>query len=326
MRCKNDARLFYGQSAAIRTKAMYTGDFIEQQQTINSFTNITGNEKQTENATKPLLIGDIMKIRKNTKQKGRTKNTLQNGTQVFNLFARGNPFSIIEENKNVKLIPRQKTCAVVGNSGILLNSSCGDEINSNDFVIRCNIPEIEGFSRDVGNKTNVTNINLTRVQDIYKYAKEDSDSPYLIDNFRYLNNTILWTLGSHRTRRPKRLVYSVKYLKSKFDLNFQVAYTEGKQNYTEILSAMKFKKSPTAGMLTIGVAVCLCDKVSVYGFYPFPAGPDGRFVPYHYFGEFTNITAGSFKTRHGYNQEYLILQKWHQEGLINFVSGSCTKV
>ncbi|XP_006824351.1 CMP-N-acetylneuraminate-poly-alpha-2,8-sialyltransferase-like [Saccoglossus kowalevskii] len=155
----------------------------------------------------------------------------------------------------VHRIPRQKTCAVVGNSGILLNSSCGDEINSNDFVIRCNIPEIEGFSRDVGNKTNVTNINLTRVKDIHK--------------------------------------------------------------------AMEFKKAPTAGMLTIGVAVCLCDKVSVYGFYPFPAGPDGRFVPYHYFGEFTNITAGSFKTRYGFHQEYLILQKWHQEGLINFVFGSC---
>ncbi|XP_006820536.1 CMP-N-acetylneuraminate-poly-alpha-2,8-sialyltransferase-like [Saccoglossus kowalevskii] len=225
----------------------------------------------------------------------------------------------------VHRIPRQKTCAVVGNSGILLNSSCGDEINSNDFVVRCNIPEIEGFSRDVGNKTNVTNINLTRVKDIHQYAKKNSDSPNFIDNFRYLNNTILWTLGSSRTKRTKNLVYSVKYLKSKFNLNFQVAYTEGEQSYSHILRAMKFKKAPTGGMLTIGVAVCLCDKVSVYGFYPFPAGPDGRFVPYHYFGEFTNITAGSFKTRHGYNQEYSILQKWHQEGLLNFVSDTCTK-
>ncbi|XP_035695132.1 CMP-N-acetylneuraminate-poly-alpha-2,8-sialyltransferase-like [Branchiostoma floridae] len=67
----------------------------------------------------------------------------------------------------LKLLPEESplkgrhfnTCAVVGNSAVVLNSSCGQDIDSMDFVIRCNLPQIEGYEKDVGSKANLTTMN-----------------------------------------------------------------------------------------------------------------------------------------------------------------------
>ncbi|KAG6629672.1 hypothetical protein CIPAW_14G101500 [Carya illinoinensis] len=54
---------------------------------------------------------------------------------------------------------RYASCAVVGNSGILLKSDYGDLIDSHEVVIRLNNARIKGFERDVGSKTNVSFVN-----------------------------------------------------------------------------------------------------------------------------------------------------------------------
>ncbi|EPS71443.1 hypothetical protein M569_03312, partial [Genlisea aurea] len=54
---------------------------------------------------------------------------------------------------------RYGTCAVVGNSGILLNQSHGALIDSHDAVIRLNNARIRSFERHVGSKTTVSFIN-----------------------------------------------------------------------------------------------------------------------------------------------------------------------
>ena len=41
---------------------------------------------------------------------------------------------------------QQETCAVVGNSGVLLNSRCGRDIDAHDFVIRANLKPIQNYS------------------------------------------------------------------------------------------------------------------------------------------------------------------------------------
>ncbi|GFQ06084.1 cmp-n-acetylneuraminate-beta-galactosamide-alpha-2 3-sialyltransferase 1 [Phtheirospermum japonicum] len=52
-----------------------------------------------------------------------------------------------------------KSCAVVGNSGILLKSDYGKMIDGHETVIRLNNARTRGFERSVGSKTNVSFVN-----------------------------------------------------------------------------------------------------------------------------------------------------------------------
>ncbi|KAJ3683417.1 hypothetical protein LUZ60_013644 [Juncus effusus] len=54
---------------------------------------------------------------------------------------------------------KYQSCAVVGNSGILLNSNHGEEIDGHDLVIRLNNARIIGYKNDVGSKTGLSFIN-----------------------------------------------------------------------------------------------------------------------------------------------------------------------
>ncbi|KAG0528759.1 hypothetical protein BDA96_05G040200 [Sorghum bicolor] len=54
------------------------------------------------------------------------------------------------------LVRRFHTCAVVGNSGILLGAGRGAQIDAHDFVIRLNNAPVAGHARDVGARTSLT--------------------------------------------------------------------------------------------------------------------------------------------------------------------------
>nr|GMD67293.1 beta-1,6-galactosyltransferase GALT29A [Ipomoea batatas]GMD71328.1 beta-1,6-galactosyltransferase GALT29A [Ipomoea batatas]GMD73857.1 beta-1,6-galactosyltransferase GALT29A [Ipomoea batatas] len=54
---------------------------------------------------------------------------------------------------------RYSSCAVVGNSGILLNSEYGKVIDGHEVVIRLNNARTGGFERNVGSKTSISFVN-----------------------------------------------------------------------------------------------------------------------------------------------------------------------
>jgi beta-1,6-galactosyltransferase len=54
---------------------------------------------------------------------------------------------------------RFPTCAVVGNSGTLLSSSRGAQIDAHDLVVRLNNARVAGFAADVGAKTSLSFVN-----------------------------------------------------------------------------------------------------------------------------------------------------------------------
>ncbi|KAL2899477.1 Beta-1 6-galactosyltransferase GALT29A [Bienertia sinuspersici] len=54
---------------------------------------------------------------------------------------------------------KYSSCAVVGNSGILLSKEYGGLIDSHEVVIRLNNARIESFQRNVGSKTSISFVN-----------------------------------------------------------------------------------------------------------------------------------------------------------------------
>ncbi|CAH1238168.1 ST8SIA4 [Branchiostoma lanceolatum] len=76
------------------------------------------------------------------------------------------------------IVGHQKTCALVGNSGILLGSDCGPEIDSKDFVVRMDLPDVLVFEKDVGGRTDMTVVSpetANRVEGSSKMMNRSED-------------------------------------------------------------------------------------------------------------------------------------------------------
>lgn len=71
-------------------------------------------------------------------------------------------FSDIFSNNHVNInFDSDDKCAIVGNSGVLLENEYGSFIDSHDFVLRMNAAPIEGYQKYVGSKTTMRIVNGT---------------------------------------------------------------------------------------------------------------------------------------------------------------------
>lgn len=129
-----------------------------------------------------------------------------------------------------RTIDRQQTCAIVGNGGLLLNSRCGREINSYDFVMRANLAPIKPFAEDVGIKTNLTILNYESLHSLYhslytfEFKLDHHDE--LLSRLRFLNDSVMWFSKSMNFKETRNYLKSVAYvLKSHYSLPLRVAYT-----------------------------------------------------------------------------------------------------
>lgn len=97
----------------------------------------------------------------------------------------------------VQVIPEQDEigstklgkCAVVGNSGGLLHSGHGEEIDAHDAVIRFNGAPTKGYEADVGAKTTV------RIQNVDNLGFHEHDDKYLIFTARNVSLTFFLHIG-----------------------------------------------------------------------------------------------------------------------------------
>ncbi|XP_066301185.1 CMP-N-acetylneuraminate-poly-alpha-2,8-sialyltransferase-like [Branchiostoma lanceolatum] len=196
----------------------------------------------------------------------------------------------------LKLIPRKSplmdqhfnTCAVVGNSGIVLNSNCGQEIDSMDFVIRCNLPQIEGYEKDVGSKANLTTMNPSVIpQNFKKWNKTKKDHDRLIRHLRHVGDQIVYVpaftsaSGEQYVRAFVQIV-----LQHKLQLRIRTAFPPaGLNNLMQSIwtnSGFEILR-PSTGVHMYTLAATICDQIHMYGFYPFTEDSNGRALRYHYY-------------------------------------------
>ncbi|XP_066286295.1 alpha-2,8-sialyltransferase 8B-like isoform X2 [Branchiostoma lanceolatum] len=217
-------------------------------------------------------------------------------------------------------IRHYSTCALVGNSGILLNSSCGDNIDSNDFVIRFNLGPLQDYSKDIGRNVNMTVINREIVRKLFPMLRKNKTSE-IVNLLRPFNNSILLLAkGSYSTKFLAECKSMENIMRGR-GLNFTIALSNFNGTGTDkrLWAGLggKLKSVPTTGLLLLGEAITFCDHVTMFGFYPFDHDRQNRTIPYHYWRDLTAFPSKN-KTKHQFVLEYKLLAGLKKDGIIDY--------
>ncbi|XP_071941020.1 alpha-N-acetylneuraminate alpha-2,8-sialyltransferase ST8SIA3-like [Antedon mediterranea] len=212
-------------------------------------------------------------------------------------------------------IPQSKTCAIVGASGQLINSGCGPQIDSHDFVIRGNLAPIANYTNDVGNKVNVTGINFKKLETIYQNLMnkevKDPDHKATIENIRYLNDSILWFTKATTARHAAEKLKEVSaLLKNYYNLPIHMAYIMRSAS-VERRYHLKPGKYASTGMNIFSFARTFCKNITLYGFYPFDENHHSTPIWRHYF---ENATFDFQGKQHDMVHEFTKLTAMHLRG------------
>ncbi|XP_028658232.1 alpha-2,8-sialyltransferase 8E isoform X1 [Erpetoichthys calabaricus] len=229
--------------------------------------------------------------------------------EIFKMFPDDMPFSRSQFKK----------CAVIGNGGILKNSKCGKEIDSANFVFRCNLPPIsDKYAIDVGYKTDIVTINPSiiteRFQKLEKWRK-----PFYEVLQTYENASVV--LPAFYNTRNTEVSFRVKYVLDDFDSPQSVFYFHPQY----LLNVQRFwmmqgvrAKRLSSGLMLVTAAMELCEEVHLYGFWAFPMNPSGIFITHHYYD--------NVKPRPGFHampNEIFNFLHLHSRGILQVHTGVC---
>ncbi|XP_067390619.1 alpha-N-acetylneuraminide alpha-2,8-sialyltransferase-like isoform X2 [Emydura macquarii macquarii] len=213
--------------------------------------------------------------------------------------------------------PPYECCAVVGNGGILRNSSCGPEIDRAQVVIRFNLPPL-GFADDVGTKSSIITLNpsvlqsrfwgLTRRRRSFAEAVGAYGAPQLlIPALSYAGHSEL----------AFRALYTLEDFNSPARALFMnPEYLVGLDRHWRRHGL--HAKRLSSGFMLVSAALELCQHVTLYGFWPFPQGPDGWFLPHHYYDD-QSAKLGV----HAMPEEFTHYRAMHLQGALRLHLGRC---
>ncbi|XP_071950615.1 CMP-N-acetylneuraminate-poly-alpha-2,8-sialyltransferase-like isoform X2 [Antedon mediterranea] len=213
-----------------------------------------------------------------------------------------------------------ETCAVVGNSGILKGSKCGNEIDSHDLVFRTNMSPIDGFVKDAGRRTTLNTVNRVAADKIFKcliVKQRQCRTPALDYASSHLTDAIIW-MPKMNTRANQYYRRAISEFQ-KYFRGFVFGYPN-KNLELPIRKLWNLTDVPTSGLYLYAIAGTVCKKISLYGFYPFTHTESGRALTYHYFDEETIVDR---IIPHNMTREYLELLKLNEAGVVRLVTDNC---
>ncbi|XP_062870788.1 CMP-N-acetylneuraminate-poly-alpha-2,8-sialyltransferase [Trichomycterus rosablanca] len=219
---------------------------------------------------------------------------------------------------------RFKNCAVVGNSGVLLQSGCGKEIDSHNFVIRCNLAPLAEFVEDVGLRSDFTTMNPSVIQRVYKGLLNETLRERFVQRLRLLNDSVLW-IPAFMVKGGERHVEGVNELILKRKLPVHMAYPSLRLVHAVrgywLTNKVNIKR-PSTGLLMYTMATRFCDEIHLYGFWPFPKDASGNPVKYHYY-DTLRYRYFSNAAPHRMPLEFKTLKLLHSKGALKLTTSKC---
>ncbi|KAM9754559.1 alpha-2,8-sialyltransferase 8B [Menidia menidia] len=258
------------------------------------------------------------------------KGTLKPGDIIHYVFDRRSTTNISENL--YRLLPtaspmknqHHRRCAIVGNSGILLNSSCGPEIDSHDFVIRCNLAPVEEYFEDVGRQTNLVTMNPSVVQRAFQDLVSEEWKARFLQRLRSLSGSVLWIPAFMAKGGEERVEWALRLILL-HTVDVRTAFPS-----LRLLHAVRgywltnnvHIKRPTTGLLMYTMATRFCEEIHLYGFWPFPLDPHGKPVKYHYY-DTLKYEYTSSSSPHTMPLEFRTLSTLHRQGALRLHTGAC---
>ncbi|XP_075053123.1 type 2 lactosamine alpha-2,3-sialyltransferase isoform X3 [Mixophyes fleayi] len=164
-----------------------------------------------------------------------------------------------------------KKCVVVGNGGILRNSTLGKKIDSYDVVIRMNDGPVLGYEEDVGQKTT---FRLCYPESIFSNILHyDPNTTVVLMMFKPHDVKWLSELLLHRRvstygfwRKPAmNLIYQPHQLRV-LDPFILRQVSQNLLNFPSNFPKTEKPKHPTTGIIAITLAFHICNEVHIAGF------------------------------------------------------------
>lgn len=253
------------------------------------------------------------------------QNTPKNHTFEFGSEKKSQNVKISQDTH--KLLPRNITfesiprCSVVGNSGSILHSKCGNDVDQADFVFRCNAAPIAEYAIDAGNKSNLTTFNPSIFKTRYnKFAKPKDVLRFLKDMTQYRG--VIWAPCFSYSSMELCLEIMKTYPLQ--ENNFVLGHPDHFQKIQQFWESRGQKGRLSTGFYIANVALARCREVHLYGFWPFAKMIDrgSEEIPYHYFDQLP-FPAFENPKQHNMNSEFSVLLQLHLHGVLRIHVEKC---